>query len=133
MLMTAIISIAKATELDKLAFRAARNIVIMTLGELVYVIAFFLPESGVRNGMAYCALIIRALHILLDLMLIFACYRMICNEGDEDMPVKEVKIPVLRKMEEVLNKRDKDAFESARNISERRAEKKNKRKNKERR
>lgn len=124
LLMIAIISIAKSTELDKLAFRAARNIVIMAFGEAVYIVALCLPTGNVRNGMAYCALIIRALRILLDLLLIFACYRMICNEGDEDMPAKEVNIPIIRKMEEVLNKRDKDAFESAKNISEKRNEKK---------
>lgn len=128
MLMIAIISIAKSTELDKLAFRAARNIVIMTLGEVIYIVALCLPEGNVRNVMGNCAFIIRALFVLLNLLLIFACYRMICNEGDEDMPAKEVNIPIIRKMEEVLNKRDKDAFESAKNISEKHHEKKRRKK-----
>ena len=127
-LMIAIISIAKSTELDKLAFKAARNIVIMSLGELLYVIALVLPSGTISNGFAYCALIIRFLHVILDVLLIFACFRMICKEGDEDMPAKEVNIPIIRKMEEVLNKRDKNAFDSARSFSEKRAEKKRKKK-----
>ena len=124
LLMIAIIAIAKSTELDKLAFRAARNIVITALGEAAYFVAVCLPNGNVANGIAYAALTIRALHILLDILLIFACYRMICNEGDEDMPAKETNIPILRKMEEVLNKRDKNAFDSARSFSEKRMEKK---------
>ena len=129
-LMMAIISIAKSTELNKIAFKAARNIVIAAFGETLYVVAIALPRGTIANGIAYCAILIRFLRVILDLAVIFACFRMICNEGDEDMPAKEINIPIIRKMEEVLNKRDKNAFDSARNISERHSQKKSKKKKK---
>ena len=130
LLMLAIVSISKSTELDKLAFKAARNIVVMSIGEALYAVALLLPYGEVANGIAYVAIIIRFFHIILDLAVIFACFRMICKEGDEEMPAKEIKIPVLRKMEEVLNKRDKNAFDSARNLSEKRAQRKSNKKKK---
>lgn len=111
-LMIAITSIANATELPKLSFRAMRNILILLLGEVLYVVALCLPAGQVANGIAYFALIVRALRIVLDLMLLFACLRMICQEGDQDMPERESNIPIIRKMEAVLSKRDKDAFDS---------------------
>lgn len=130
LMLIAIISIAKSTELDKLSFKAARNIVILGLGEVAYIVARCLPIGQVANAIAYGALIVRALHIFLDLLLLFACYRMICKEGDEDMPAKEINIPIIRKMEEVLNKRDKNAYQSAKDFSEKRYEKKKKKKKK---
>ena len=130
LLMTAIISIAKSTDLNKIAFKAARNMVILTLGELVYVVSLFLPKGNVSVGIAYAALALRILRIVLDLLLIFACYRMICQEGDEDMPAKEIKNPVLRKMEDVLNKRDSNAYESAQKITRKNISHSNKKKTK---
>lgn len=124
LLMIAIASLAKQTGLDKLAFRAVRNMFILCLGEGAYLIALCLPSGQVANVIANVALIVRALRIILDLMLIFACYRMICQAGDEDMPAKEVRIPILRKMEEVMNRRDKQAFDSGNELSEKRKSKK---------
>ena len=129
LLMLAVASISKATELDKLAFRAVRNMLILVASEAIYLVALVLPAGQIANGMAYFAFIVRILRIVLDILLLFACYRMICSEGDEDMPAKEVKIPLLRKMEEVLNKRDKNAYDSAQAFKEnRRKKKKNKKK-----
>ena len=130
LLMLAIISIAKETEVNKLAFKAARNMVILILGELVYAVSICLPKGNVAIGMAYVALALRILRVVLDLMLIFACYRMICQEGDEDMPAKEIKNPVFRKMEEVLNKRDTNAFESAQGLKRKKPPKKQNNKSK---
>jgi len=126
LLMVAIVSIAKETGLDKLAFRAARNMVIIFISESIYLIATCLPTGNISGGMAYCAMMIRLLRVILDTLLLFACYRMICSEGDEDMPAKEIKTPILRKMEEVMNKRDKNTYDSAKAFKENRIKKKRK-------
>ena len=128
LLMIAIASLAKQTELDKLAFRAVRNMIVLWVSEGSYLIALCLPSGQVANVIANVALIARVLRIILDLMLIFACYRMICQAGDEEMPAKEVRIPILRKMEEVMNRRDKQAFDSGIELSEKRKNKKKKKK-----
>ena len=55
---------------------------------------------------------------------------MICDEGDADMPDKEINIPIMKEMENIMRRRDKNAFDSGMNIREKRREKRNrKRKN----
>lgn len=117
-LMLAVSSLAIQVDLKKISFRALRNIVVLLIGELLYVAAFCIPAGQVANVMAYIALFVRILRVILDVSLLFSCYRLICQEGDEDMPQKEIRIPIIKQMEEIMNKRDKNAFDSGKDFSE---------------
>jgi hypothetical protein len=54
---------------------------------------------------------------------------MICDESDADMPDKEINIPVIKQMEDIMRRRDKNAFDSGKLWSaKRRAKKESKKK-----
>lgn len=130
-LLMAINKIAKDTGVNKLCFRAMRNLVIIAVAEIAYVTLSFIPKSAesVTQVIFWIALCLRLIWIVLDLVLLASCYRMICDEGDADMPDKEVNVPIIKQMESVMRKRDKNAFDSGRLLSEKRfAKKQNKKK-----
>ena len=129
-LMLAIGSIAKDTGLDKIRFRAMRNLFLIVAAELAYTVVIFLPKNKVVQTVFAATVILRFIWIFLDLILLASCHRLICEEGDESMPEKEINIPVLKQMESVMRRRDKNAFDSGKRWSEKRQNKKEKLKKK---
>ncbi len=129
-LLTAVCSIAKETELPKPAFNSMRNLLIVWVGGVLYFVAMFMPVGNAAKVVGYIATVIRLLWIVLDCALIANCYRLICPEGEEDMPVKESKIGIIRKMDAVINKREENAMQAGREFVEKRSERKKRRKNK---
>lgn len=129
-LMLAMRHIAIDTELPKLAYRSARNFSIGALSMAVYIVAWILPEGEVAKTLALSAFLLELLWIILTLVLIASYYRLICDESDFDMSVKEVKIPIIGKMEEIMRRRDQNAYNSAKDMAEKRRQKKEARKNK---
>lgn len=130
-LLLAICSIAKETNLPKVAYRSMRNLFLVGAAEVVYFVTIGIfsvsPDNQAGKVLLYCSFILRFLFVALNLILLVSCYRMICEEGDEDMQkVKEPKIPIFRKMEEVINRREQNAYDSARSFSEKRRQKKQK-------
>ena len=130
-LMFAIGSIAMDTGLEKIRFRAMRNLLLIGVAEGAYVAIVFLPKNKVIQAIFAVVVILRFIWIILDLVLLASCYRMICEAGDEDMPEKEINIPVIKQMESIMRKRDKNAFDSGKRWTEKRKEKKEKRKKRE--
>ena len=130
-LMLAIGSIAKDTGLYKIRFRAMRNLFLIAVAESVYTVVIFLPTNKVVQTVFATTVILRFIWIFLDLILLASCYRLICEEGDESMPEKEINIPIVKQMESVMRRRDKNAFDSGKNWSEKRQRKKENRKKKE--
>ena len=80
--------------------------------------------------MFWVAIALRLIWIVLDLVLFASCYRLICDESDVDMPDREVNIPAFKQMENVMRRRDKNAFDSGRMLSEKRFSKKQNKKKK---
>ena len=129
-LLTAICAIAKETELPKLAFSSMRNLLIVLIGGIMYFVALFIPEGSAAQIIGYIATVIRLLWIVLDCVLVANCYRLICPEGEEDMPVKESKIAIIRKMDAVINKREENAMQAGRDFMQKRADRKKRKKSK---
>ncbi len=130
-LLTAVCAIAKETELPKYAYKAMRNLYIA----LLYVIARFavllIPEGTAANVMGNMVVIAELLIVVLNLLLFANCYRLICSEDEVDMPIKESKIPLIRKMDAVMNKREEEAMQAAQRLKEKQQSKrKNKNKKK---
>ena len=124
-LLIAITSISKATDLEKLAFKAMRNLLIVGAAEIAYLIFSALPQNESTRPVYLIAFCLRLIWIILDLILLASCYRLICDEKEVDMPDKEINIPVIKQMEEIMRKRDKNAFDSAIRWSEKRRDKRN--------
>ena len=120
MLLIAITSIAKSTGIDKLCFKAMRNLLIVAVAEIAYFVVLIIPTSNVKQIIFLIALCLRFLWIVLNLILLASCYRMICDERDADMPDKEINIPVVKQMENIMKRRDKNAFDSGRFLNEKR-------------
>ena len=129
-LMFAIGSIAIDTGLEKIRFRAIRNLLLICVAEILYVVVALLPVSDIFQAATFVVVMLRFIWIVLDLILLASCYRMICEAGDEDMPEKDVSIPVIKQMETIMRKRDKNAFDSGKKWTEKRREKKEKRQKK---
>ena len=129
-LLTAVCAIAKETELPKIAFCSMRNLLIVCVGGVLYYVNLFIPVGDIIKPIGFISAVIRLLWKVLNCILIANCYRLICPEGDEDMPVKESKIGIIRKMDAVINKREENAMQAGRDLSEKRVERKKRRKNK---
>ena len=121
-LMLAISSIARDTGLENIRFRSMRNLVVIGIAEIFYVVVTLLPKENIQV-LFFTALVLRLLWIILDLILLVSCYRMICEEGDEDMPDKEINIPIIKQMESIMRKRDKNAFDSGIALANKRMDK----------
>ncbi len=123
-LLTAICSIAKETELPKHAYKSMRNLLIVLLAGVIYFVAVLLPKGEAASVLGIASTAMKILWIVLDLVLLANCYRLICPEGEEDMPAKESKIGFIRKMNEVIDKREENAKTSAIQLKEKRKKKK---------
>ena len=97
---------------------------------VVYLIAWFLPNNDFVKILTMSAFILELVWIVLTLVLIASCYRLICDESDLDMPVRDVNIPIIGKMEEIMRKRDQNAYNAAKDMAEKRRRKKEARRNK---
>jgi hypothetical protein len=124
LVLIAITAIAKSTGIDKICFKAMRNLLIVGVAEVTYFVVLAFPNSEIRQIIFWIALCLRLIWIVLDLMLLASCYRMICDESDADMPDKEINIPVIKQMEDIMRRRDKNAFDSGKLWSAKRRAKK---------
>lgn len=131
-LLIAISKIAKDTGLENVSFRAMRNLIVVAAAEVAYLLMSFLPKdsSVVTEVLFWVALALRLIWVVLNLVLLASCYRLICDESDVDMPDREINVPVFKQMENVMRRRDKNAFDSGRMLSEKRFSKKQNKKKK---
>ena len=123
-LLIAVCSIAKETELPKMAYKSMRNLLVVIVAELAYFVALFIPAGKAASVVSYIAVILRLLWVMLNVVLLANCYKMICPEGEEDMPVKESSNPIIRKMDAVIIEREENAKQAAIDLVRRRREKK---------
>ena len=129
-LLLAINNIARDTGLEKLCFKAMRNLLLVFVAEIAWFAVSIFSDTSANQVIFWIAIGLRIIWIVLDLILLVSCYRLICDESDVDMPDKEVNIPVIKQMEEIMRRRDKNAFDSGRNWSEKRKAKREEKKNK---
>ena len=123
-LLIAIVGIAKETELPKTAYKAMRNLLIVVAGEIASVTALLLPIAKAASVASYIAVLLRIVWSVLNVVLLANCYKMICPEGDEDMPARESNIAIIRKMDAVIDKREEEAKQAAAGLVHRHREKK---------
>ena len=57
-------------------------------------------------------------------LLVFSCYRMICLEGEEDLPRKESRFAFINRMNEHFDRKEAENLELARKEREERRKKK---------
>ena len=122
-LLLAIRSIARDTEVSKIAVSAVRNLIVILLYFGLYAVSFLpLPVN-----MAMPLFLVNLLWILLDVALLYSCYYRICDENDNDMIRKPSRFTWVNNMRSKLDAKQEKA---AREMEEYRAQKNQKKRKK---
>jgi len=113
-LLWAVRSIAKETEATKISNSAVRNYIFICAYYLVYLVSF-LPFAGIQSAQHEFALIAWILYfvwIALNIILLFNCYAMICDESDVEMEPKASKFAFINWIREETERRGRKAREA---------------------
>ena len=98
-LLWGIILICIETELQKLARLGGICMSIDVVWGVLFVLSWFFPM------LLPWRMLMRAVYMLTVAYLIFSCYRMICLEGEEDMPIPESRFEIVNKMRRCLDEK----------------------------
>ena len=98
-LLCGIILICVETELPKLARLGGFCMCIDVLWGVLFVLSLFFPVFIPWR------MLMRAVYMLTVAYLIFSCYRMICLEGEEDMPIPESRFEIVNKLRRRLDEK----------------------------
>ena len=112
-LFYAIWCIAREIGLPKIMQSAARNAVVMGVYYLMYLIAL-LPFAWVTTYRGYVAVIMTLMPLfwaILNAVLIYLCYKNICKEGDEEVPLRISRFAFVNKIRAELERREQKGIE----------------------
>ena len=125
LLAMGIFQIAGETGLEKLKSRAVYRALLHTLVFVFETIVSLgvLPNAAGDGSMTVVLFAKLFVRILLAL-LVFSCYRMICLEGEEDLPRKESRFAFINRMNEHFDRKEAENLELARKEREERRKKK---------
>ena len=113
-LFYAVWSIAREIGLPKLMQGAVRNAVVMGLYYLIYLIAL-LPFTWVavyRQYMAPIATLMPLVWAILNAVLIYSCYKNICKEGDEEVPLRVSRFAFVNKIRQEMERKEQKGIEA---------------------
>ncbi len=105
---------------------------------LISALGMWYINPNIAKYIVMAAILYPFVILVLNLSLIYSCYKNICEEGDEEAPRKTSKIPFLNKLFEASEKREQEIFAKTKSYAEKRLaddfeKKKNKKKNKKKR
>ena len=105
---------------------------------LISALAIWYVSPSIAKYIVMVAMLYPYVIFFLNLLLIYSCYKNICEEGDEEAPRKPSKIPFLNKLFEASEKREQEIFDKTKSYAEKRLSdelevKKNKKKHKKKR
>ncbi len=98
-MLLGIIAISRETDLPKQVRLGAWCICIDVLYAVLYVLSWFVPIFIPWR------MLMRVIYMLAVIFLIFSCYRMICLEGDEDMPVYSSRFEFVNRLRRRLDEK----------------------------
>ena len=113
-LLYAVWCIAREIGLPKIMQNAARNAVVMALYYVLYLIAF-LPFAWVETYRQYAAVVVILLPLvwgILNAMLIYSCYHYICQEGEEDVPLRVSRFAFVNKIRQEMERKEQQGIEA---------------------
>ena len=106
-------SIAKDTEVEKIAVAAIRNLIFTAIYFVLYLIAY-IPLPFVNDYKTYFGtpvFIIYIVIIFMNLYMIFSCYAKICDESDVEMVQKPSRFAFVNRFREENERRRLEADE----------------------
>lgn len=111
-MLVAIRAIAVETEVKELSDNAIRNFVFLAMYALSYGVSLGLSALG-GKGASVSAGVVWILYfvcIFLNLLLIHSAYRLICEEGDEEMAEKPSRFAFVNRMRQKNNEKTEKAL-----------------------
>ena len=123
-------ALSKEVGLEKISVKSARNAVFFVLVVLLALSSFAAHSFGCNfiNYLFGATLMGLLLLIFMNLLLIYSCYKNICEEGDEDNAAKPSRIPFMNKLFEVSEKRQQEIYEKTKAYAEERIKRDNEKK-----
>ena len=126
----ATISLSQEVGLDKISAKCKRNAIFFIFVVILALSSFAAHSFGWKfiNYIFGAALIGFILLIFLNMLLIYSCYKNICEEGDEENAAKPSKIPFMNKLFEASEKRQQEIYEKTKAYAEDRIRRDNEKK-----
>lgn len=129
-LLYGIADLSRRVELPETREKAFRNIVFVALFNAYQVLLFF-PIGFIQSDLSFfltLLLILRLVYTVLNALLLFKCYAMICPEGQEDMPKKRSRFDFVNKIRDAKDAKEEKAIEEMKEYYESKLKAKNQKK-----
>lgn len=104
-------SIAKETEVEKIAVAAVRNFIFTAIYFVLYLVAY-IPLPFINDYKAYFGTPVFVLYIVIifmNLFMLFSCYAKICDESDVEMAQKPSRFAFVNRFREENERRRAEA------------------------
>ena len=116
-LLYGIADLARRVEHVEIKGKAYRNMIFVGIYNVYHTVMFF----PIANDILMSFLpILQFVYTLINTLLIFKCYAMICPEGDESMPRKPSRFAFINKIREERDAREQKAIEETKKYYENR-------------
>lgn len=138
LLLPAVLRLAMSVELPKTAVSASRNLILVWIWGVLYLVVNLAPLSEEAGKVfAVVLTVFNLLFILLDLLLFLSCMKNIAPEGEDEQPPHRYRWDLLnrigdrfaREQERAVDKKREETEAYLRRRKEKREQKKNKKKN----
>ncbi len=123
-------ALSKEVGLKGIMTKSARNAILFAILLLLALSTFVAHSFGWTfiNYLFGVTLIGLLLLVFLNLLLIYSCYKNICEEGDEENAAKPSRIPFMNKLFEASEKRQQEIYEKTKAYAEERIKRDNEKK-----
>lgn len=129
-LLYGIADLSRRVELLETKEKAIRNVIFVVLFNAYQILLFF-PIGFIQSDPSFfltILLILRLLYTILNALLLFKCYAMICPEGQEDMPKKRSRFEFVNKIRDAKDAKEEKAIEEMKEYYESKLKAKNEKK-----
>lgn len=116
----AVAKIALQVELPDISRRALRNLILTAVYYLLDILVILIPfGEEVMKVMLIVGFLLFFICIVLNTLVLLSCYRMICKQGEEDMPRKQSRFAFINRIHEKSDKAEQETQERVRAYVER--------------
>lgn len=120
LLYRAIHKISKDVGIKKIELNSVRYAVFASIELLLLAasLVFWYFGAAFTKYIVMAAMLYPFIIVVINLTLFYSCYKNICEEGDEEAPRKQSKIPFINKLFEASEKREQEIFEKTKSYAE---------------
>ena len=121
-MLYSIADISRRVEYPETGQKAFGNMISVCV-YVIFQLIMFMPfisamEQSDRGALMVLLVIVQIVYTVMNALLIFKCYAMICPEGAEDMPRKPSRFAFVNKFREIRDAKEEKAIEEMKNYYE---------------